>query len=102
MHLKLTQSFIEKHIYKLNFNYVLKYQKLSVTFIEKHVRRITTKLKGWDTLAKYQKLSYEFIMKHSVKLNYVLLVLYQKHLKLDFTEQEQKLMFRKTIDDYNL
>lgn len=85
MHLKLTQPFIEKHIYKLNFNYVLKYLKLSVTFLEKHVRRITTKLKVWDTLAKYQKLSYEFFMKHSLKPNYVLLVLYQKHLKFKKT-----------------
>lgn len=102
MHLKLTQPFIEKHKYKLNFKYVLKYQKLSIAFIEKHVRRITTKLKGWDTLAKYEKLSYEFIIKHSVKLNYVLLVLYQKHLKLNFNEKEQILMFRKTINDYNL
>lgn len=102
MDLKLTQPFIEKHINKLNFNYVLQYQKLSVKFLEKHISRITTKLKGWDTLAKYQTLSYEFIMKHSIKLNYVLLVIYQKHLKLNFNENEQKTLFRKTIDDYNL
>lgn len=102
MYLKLTQPFIEKHIQKLNFNYVLRYQKLPIEFIEKNTKRITTKLKGWDILAKYQKLSYEFIMENSVNLNYVLLVLYQKHLRLNFDKKEQKLMFRKTLEDYNL
>ena len=70
---KLSESFIEKHFDKVNWDNISMYQKLSKSFIEKHKDKV-----NWDYISIYQKLSEKFIEKYNDKVNWYCISKYQK------------------------
>ena len=59
---KLSESFIEKHIDKVKWNYISMFQTLSESFIEKYFDKVR-----WSYISKYQTLSESFVEKYSNK-----------------------------------
>ena len=62
---KLSESFIEKHIDKVNWGYISGHQKLSEEFIEKHKDKVY-----WYYISIHQTLSEEFIDKYKDKVDW--------------------------------
>ena len=74
-------SFIEKHINKVDWYFISKYQKLSEEFIEKYIDKV-----NWKFISQYQKLSEEFIDKYKDKVEWSYISLYQT-LSEEFIEK---------------
>ena len=104
---KLPESFIEKHIDKLNFSDISKFQKLSDDFISKYsdylewhliscyqnlseslIDRYSDKV-DWYLISGNQKLSESFIEKHSKEVRWHLISKYQK-LSEEFKKKHHK------------
>jgi len=106
----LTEEFIEKYRYWLNWFMICKYQTLSEEFMDKYFEFLNKKnickyqtlseefmdkyadSLDFNLIAKYQKgLSYDFIKMHLTKFNPTLLLIYQKNVLLDNELDEQSI-----------
>lgn len=81
---KLKESFIEKHNEWYGYNEwcaICKYQKLSEPFMEKHLKNL-----DWDAVSAYQNLSEDFMTRHARKIGWGW-VFDKKKLSVEFIEQ---------------
>ena len=70
---KLSCSFLNKYINKINFELISQYQELDTNFIIKYMKDL-----DWKKLCKYQKLNLELIEKNIDKIDFDLISKYQK------------------------
>lgn len=80
--------------FKVDWNYISRYQKLSLEFIDKHKYKV-----NWDNISKYQKLSEEFIDKHKDKVDWYYISIYQK-ISLEFIEKYKDKVYWPYISIY--
>jgi hypothetical protein len=86
---KLSESFIEKNMYRVSLRDVLRYQKLSEEFLARN--ELNFEKEDWMLISMYQELSEKFIIEYKTKLNMEKIIQIQK-VSRNFLDVHSKLI----------